>query len=116
MEEERPCERYSGGDRRDRGLSPDEKEPAGSLVHYLFGAAAGGVYGMLAEKTPAAWIGFGTLFGSVLWFLADEVAVPALHLSKSPREYPLSTHSSALASHLVYGATTELVRAGLRAL
>lgn len=97
-------------------LSPGQKKPAGNIVHYVFGAAAGGVYGLVAEKTSVARIGFGTLFGSVLWLLADEIAVPALGLAKGPREYPLSAHGSALASHLVYGAATELVRSGLRAI
>src|SRR5947209_16519316 len=38
----------------DRELSPEEKEPAGNAVHYVFGIVAGGVYGVLAEKAPAA--------------------------------------------------------------
>jgi len=97
-----------------RTLREEEKGPSGSLMHYLFGTAAGGVYGALAEKSPVARAGLGTLFGSVLWFLSDEVAVPALGLAKPAREYPASVHASALASHLVYGAATEIVRAGLR--
>lgn len=97
-------------------LKPEEKQPAGNLVHYAFGAAVGGVYGLVAEKTSVARFGFGTLFGSVLWLVADEIAVPALGLAKGPRNYPLSAHGSALASHLVYGAATELVRSGLRAI
>jgi uncharacterized membrane protein YagU involved in acid resistance len=99
-----------------RTLPEDQKGPSGNLVHYLFGTAAGGVYGALAEKTPAARAGFGIFFGSVLWLLSDEIAVPALGLAKPPQKYPASTHASALASHVVYGAATELVRAGLRAL
>ena len=97
-------------------LRPEQKQPAGNIVHYAFGAAAGAVYGVVAEKTSTARIGFGTLFGSALWLVVDEVAVPALGLAKGPRQYPLSAHGSVLASHLVYGATTELVRAGLRAI
>jgi uncharacterized membrane protein YagU involved in acid resistance len=56
------------------------------------------------------------LFGTGLFVAADEVAVPALGLSKSPREYPLSTHLYGLASHLVYGFTAEYVRRGVRRL
>jgi uncharacterized membrane protein YagU involved in acid resistance len=36
--------------------------------------------------------------------------VPLAGLSKAPTEYPLSSHASAFATHLVYGATTEAVR------
>jgi len=99
-----------------RTLREEQKGPSGSLVHYAFGTAAGGVYGALAEKMPLARAGFGVLFGSALWFLSDEVAVPMLGLSKGPKQYPFSTHASALASHLVYGAATEAERLGLRAL
>ena len=74
----------------------------------------GGLYGALAEIAPIAIIGFGLAFGAIFWVAADEAAVPALGLSKSPTESPLSTHASALASHLVYGLTTDLVRRALR--
>ena len=45
---------------------------------------------------------------------ADEVAVPALGFGPPPLETPASTHASALASHAVYGLTTDLVRRALR--
>jgi hypothetical protein len=45
------------------------------------------------------------------------VAVPALGLSKKPTESPAAVHAYALASHAVYGLTTDLVRrAVLRAI
>jgi uncharacterized membrane protein YagU involved in acid resistance len=99
-----------------RDLRPEEKGPSGKIVHYAFGTAVGGVYGLLAEQRPEARLCLGTAFGSVLWFLSDEIAVPALGLSKGPLDDGLSVHASALASHLVYGATTECVRSGLRQL
>ena len=55
----------------------------------------------------------GIPFGAALWLAADEIGVPAAGLAKGPAEYPVSKHASALAAHLVYGATTELVRRGL---
>ncbi len=99
-----------------RELSPEEKKTGANVVHYAVGAAAGGLYGALAEKSSLVRAGFGTAFGAALWFVADEVAVPAFRLSKGPLEYPASTHFSALASHIVYGAATDLVRRGLRSL
>ena len=39
-----------------------------------------------------------------------EAVVPALGLSKPPTEYPLSNHLYSLASHFVYGASTEATR------
>lgn len=95
-------------------LQESEKKPAGAAVHYAFGAATGGLYGALAEVTPQVTTGAGLPFGAAFWLLADEIAVPALGLSKGPTEYPVSTHAYAFASHLVYGVTAEMSRRALR--
>ena len=91
-------------------LSKKQKEQWGPVIHYAFGAAMGAFYGGLAAVLPVASSGFGTTFGAALWAVADEAAVPAFGLSKPPTEYPLSSHAMALASHLVWGTTTEAVR------
>jgi putative membrane protein len=91
-------------------ISQDEKKVAGPVVHYAFGATMGAVYGALAELSPTVAKGAGVPFGTAVWLGADEIAVPALHLSKKPAESPPSVHASALASHVVYGLTTDLVR------
>lgn len=95
-------------------LQESEKKPAGAAVHYAFGAVSGGVYGALAEISPQVTTAAGLPFGAAFWLVADEVTVPLLGLSKGPTEYPVSTHAYALASHLVYGVTTELSRRALR--
>ncbi|HEX8890797.1 MAG TPA: DUF1440 domain-containing protein [Pyrinomonadaceae bacterium] len=97
-----------------RHLKKDEKETAGAVVHYAFGAAMGGVYGIAAEVAPEVCSGFGLPFGAVFWMAADEVAVPLLGLTAEPSEFSLSTHAYALASHLVYGLTSEVVRKSVR--
>lgn len=99
----------------DHELTREEKRQAGAAVHYAFGLTTGGAYGVLAELTPAVTAGAGLPFGTVVWAAADEGMVPALGLSKSPAEYPLSIHAYALASHLVFGLTAEVVRRGVRA-
>ena len=95
-------------------LKESEKETAGAAVHYAFGTAVGGLYGAVAELSPEVTVGAGLPFGAAFWLVADETAVPLLGLAKAPTEYPLSTHAYALASHLVYGATAELVRRAVR--
>ncbi|MGA9770219.1 MAG: DUF1440 domain-containing protein [Blastocatellia bacterium] len=95
-------------------LTRSEKEIAGSAVHYAFGAATGGMYGAMAEIVPDVTIGAGMPFATVVWLLADEITVPLLGLSKSPAQYPLSKHAYGLASHFVYGLTTEVVRRAVR--
>lgn len=89
----------------------DEDKPAGgALVHYAFGAAVGAAYGAAAARSENVTAWAGLPFGATVWLVADEIGVPLSGLSKSPTEYPASSHASALATHLVYGATTEAVR------
>lgn len=98
-----------------RHLSMEEKQKAGPVVHYGFGAVMGGLYGGLAEYSGTVRTGFGTAFGGALFAGADLVAVPALHLSPPLNETPAKSLANPLAAHLVYGATTELLRRVLRA-
>jgi putative membrane protein len=97
-----------------RKIPPDYKPLAGEAVHYGMGTTSAAVYGVLAEVTPIVTAGEGVVFGTGLWLLADEVAVPAAGLSKSPREIPVTTHIYAFVSHLVYGWITETVRRAVR--
>ncbi len=95
-------------------LAKEEKKVAGPVVHYAMGATMGALYGMLAEVDTRLTLGVGVPFGAAVWLAADEVAVPALGFGPPPLETPASTHASALASHAVYGLTTDLVRRALR--
>ena len=90
------------------------KPMAGEVVHYGMGASSAAAYGVLAEVAPVVTIGDGTAFGTGVWLVADEVAVPAAGLSRPVREIPLTTHVYALVSHLVYGWITETVRRAVR--
>jgi len=93
-----------------RDLEDSEKKTAGEIAHYAMGVVSGAVYGATTAVLPAASAGLGLAFGTALWLIADETVVPALGFSKGPMEYPVSSHVSALASHLVYGVTTDLGR------
>jgi uncharacterized membrane protein YagU involved in acid resistance len=91
-------------------LTEQEKEMAGSAVHYGFGTVVGTLYGAAAELAPVVTSGAGSLYGTGIWLAADEATLPATGLSKGPAEYPVSTHVYGLAAHLVYGLTAELTR------
>jgi len=98
-----------------RDLAPERREAAGSLVHYAYGTLIGAAYGAAAEHSDLPRTASGAAFGSALWLLADEVAVPALKLARPARDYPAEVHAVALCSHLAYSVTTELIRRALRA-
>lgn len=96
-------------------LSHEERKKAGPVVHYAFGALVGGLYGALAECTDWTSVGFGTVFGTLLFVGADLIAVPAFGWGPSATEQPVKAQATPLAAHLVYGATTDLLRRAIRA-
>ncbi len=98
-----------------RHLSMEGKQKGGPVVHYAFGALMGALYGMGAEYSSTVRSGFGTTFGSILFAGADLWAVPALGLSGSSSNAPISSLATPFSAHIVYGATTEGVRRLVRA-
>jgi uncharacterized membrane protein YagU involved in acid resistance len=93
------------------GRRPDRavEQRLGTAAHYGFGAAAGLAYALASHGAPSLRAGFGLVYGTLVWALADEAAMPALGLSRGPRELPLGVHAYALGGHWVYGATLECV-------
>lgn len=93
-----------------RHLTHEQREEGGPIVHYAYSALMGGLYGGLAEYLPVVRSGFGTTYASALFVGGDLIAVPALGLSKPLSAYPAGSYAGPFTAHLVYGATTELVR------
>jgi putative membrane protein len=97
-----------------RPLTEGEKEVGGPIVHYLFGALMGAMYGAAAETQPSTTAGAGVPFGTAVWLAADEIGVPLAGFAAPPTNYPLARHAAALGSHAVFGLTVECVRRSLR--
>jgi hypothetical protein len=98
-------------------LDKEQKKTAGRAVHYAFGTLMGIVYGVSAELIPEATTGAGTAFGTLLYFSADEIAVPAFQLSPAPApSAPGIDRLQHWAAHVVYGGSLELVRSLVRRL
>ena len=93
---------------------PRAKQIAGEFVHLAFGAFNGAIYGAAVEVEPRLRAGAGVPFGLAVWALADEGIVPALGLSRPPRESSAGLHAYSFMSHVIYGVTTEVVRTSLR--
>jgi putative membrane protein len=95
-------------------LTAREKEIAGPVVHYAVGSTAGALYGLAAEYEPDVTTMTGIPFGVAFWAIVDEGSLPLLGLAKGPTAYPIATHAYALASHIVFGLTAEVVRSTVR--
>ena len=94
-------------------LSDEQKLAAQGGIHWAFGTGAGVAYGVLAEVTDAE-AGFGIPAAGVLFAGTHGSALPALGLQARPDEMPAAWWVWELGSHMVYGATVELVRRGVR--
>ncbi len=91
------------------GRDPDEqtKTVLGHVIHHAFGVVMGAFYG--AVRSGESWKGAvpaGLLYGTGIWLLGDEVAVPMLGLQGGPRSVPVGQHLNRLGAHLAYGLAT----------
>lgn len=102
-------------------LSRVEKKKAGNWVHYGFGAAMGGIYGLLRETAPRSLQRMkpalsGAGYGTAVFVGAHEIAVPAFHLGSNPLKEPVPDQLSEYLAHLVYGVGTSLIYSSIRRL
>jgi hypothetical protein len=88
----------------------ENKQRAGQLVHYAFGAGWGGLYGLWRESTRVSPL----LFGALVWMLSDNLILPAFRLAAWPNRYSLKEHHYALQAHFAYGLGTAATYALLR--
>ena len=91
-----------------RRLERNELAVGAALMHYTFGTVTGALYGRYLQRHRRDATGIG--FGLTVWLLADEIAMPLLGLSDTPRQRPLEKRMQSIAAHLVFGITTELTR------
>ena len=95
-------------------LEESTKAAASETIHWIFGAAAGGFYGVLAELYPKITAKSGATFGLTLMSLTHEGALPALGLSEPPEDQSFREHTSEASTHIIYGVVTEKVRVVVR--
>ena len=97
-------------------LDQETKEIAGEAIHWVFGAVAGGFYGVLAELYPQVTAKNGATFGLTLLGLTHQGALPVLGLAEPKEEQSFREHTSEATTHIIYGVVTEKVRGFVRGL
>ncbi|PPK87296.1 putative membrane protein YagU involved in acid resistance [Neolewinella xylanilytica] len=95
-------------------INRNQEETAQQAINLAFGALVGGVYGVIVEAAPSVQAPAGIPFGAALWTAAHKIGLPALGLAPSPMKEPLSLQAGQLGSHMVYGATVEMIRRSVR--
>jgi uncharacterized membrane protein YagU involved in acid resistance len=96
-----------------RRLAERELAVAAAIVHFAFGAAVAGLYGVCVAPERRR-TGLGVAMGIGLWLAADEFAMPRLGLSRPTSERPFEMHLQAFSAHVVYGFVTEVTRHAVR--
>ena len=97
-------------------LDDNTKKSTAEVIHWVFGAATGGFYGVLAELYPKVTAKNGATFGLTLMSFTHEGALPALGLDQKPEDQSFREHTSEATTHVVYGVVTEKVRSLVRGL
>jgi hypothetical protein len=96
--------RWVGGLMARGQLTRKEKARIGQVIPFAFGAAWGGIYGLLAETFPFLRTPLGgASYGSLVWAASNNALLPAFRLSGPPQKYPLKSHAYLLAAHVAYG-------------
>lgn len=91
------------------GHAPSKQmaEKLGTGMHWGMGVGMGALYGVLRGARDDGFdLGGGAAFGTSVWAMADEVAVPMLGLTAGPTAQPPSAHVKGLGAHIVYGVAT----------
>ena len=89
--------------------SDETKETLSYTVHWGYGLAMGGLYGLVRGRAEGADAAGGLVFGTALWLLGDELMVSLLGLAKGPTAFPPAQHAHRLGAHAAYGLTTAAV-------
>jgi hypothetical protein len=91
-------------------IDPARKKAAASVLHYLFGADWGALYGLLRESVRVPPL----LFGAAVWMVSDNLILPLFRVAAWPQHYPWKVHAYALQAHFAYGLGTAAAYSVLR--
>jgi uncharacterized membrane protein YagU involved in acid resistance len=87
-------------------LSENKIFKGGKAQHFMMGIAPAILYATYYKKYPMISAGYGALYGSSLFLLADELMVPALKLSGPNTKYPWQAHLRGFLGHVMVGVVT----------
>jgi hypothetical protein len=88
-----------------RDASTEHAPAMTNAVHWAYGTAWGGVYGLVAGSRDGGWLASGAAFGTAVWGNAY-LMLPAMHLYDPPWEYSPKSLAKDWSYHAVYGVAT----------
>ncbi|MGC4114286.1 MAG: hypothetical protein QM765_06650 [Myxococcales bacterium] len=86
-------------------LTARARDTGVEVLHYAYGAAWGGLWGLARESFPGVASAAGVAaFSNLVWLLGDELMYPAFRLGAWPHHYPAKTHAYSNLAHVAFGA------------
>lgn len=83
-------------------------------AHFGYGAAAGGLYAVVAQRLPGPPVLGGVLFGLLVWAGSYLGLLPALGIMAPATEQPPRRNALMVAAHVVWGLVTGALMSVLR--
>ena len=80
------------------------------IIHYSFSVVIAIIYILLAKKYTKITLGYGALFGIIIWIAFHLIIMPIMQVVPSPFEQPFAEHISELFGHIVWMMVIEMVR------
>lgn len=90
-------------------MSPEARSAATLMAHFLYGGAAGAIYGAVSEEIPARPILKGIGFGLLVWTGSYLGYLPGMGILRSATDHPARRNLLMIGAHVVWGAATGLV-------
>jgi uncharacterized membrane protein YagU involved in acid resistance len=111
-----PPEKITSKMLRRHGIRADagQQDAIALGLHFAFGAAAGGAFGVIARRVPVPSVPLGIAYGTAIWGVSYMGWLPSVGLMPRADHDQRGRQAVMLAGHLVFGATLGVL-AGRRA-
>ncbi len=102
-----PPEKITSKMLRRHGIRPDpgQQDAIATGLHFAFGAAAGGAFGVIARRVPVPSVPLGMAYGAGIWGVSYMGWLPSVGLMPRADHDQRGRQAVMLAGHLVFGAT-----------
>ena len=90
-------------------LDEPEKEAATLAAHFGYGAAMGGIFALLAPRTPGRPLPKGIAWGLIVWATSYLGLLPATGLHEPATRHPRERNLLMILAHVIWGGSLGLL-------
>ena len=90
-------------------LDEPERKAATLAAHFGYGATMGGIFALLAPRTPGPAVPKGIVWGLIVWGTSYLGLLPAMDLHESATRHPRERNILMVIAHVVWGASLGLL-------